>query len=111
MNRITVAAALVAAGFSMPVFAQHAGHDTGKPAATGASTAKSASAVGVVKKVDAGAQRVTLAHEPVKSLNWPAMTMAFKVRDKALLDKMVPGRKIDFDFVEEGGDYVVTAVR
>ena len=31
-------------------------------------------AVAVVKNVDGGSGKVTLAHEPIKSLNWPAMT-------------------------------------
>ena len=68
-------------------------------------------ATGVVKKVDPKSGSVTLAHDPVKSLNWPAMTMGFQVKDKALLDKLQPGKKIDFEFVQQGKDYVVTAVK
>src|SRR5690606_8305810 len=36
---------------------------------------------GVVKSVDKTKGAVTLAHEPIAALNWPAMTMAFKVMD------------------------------
>ena len=43
--------------------------------------------------------------------NWPPMTMGFKVRDKALFGKLAPGAKIEFDFVQEGEDYVVTALQ
>jgi len=68
-------------------------------------------ATGVVKKVDPKSGSVTLAHDPVKSLNWPAMTMGFQVKDKALLDKLQPGKKIEFEFVQQGKDYVVTAVK
>jgi Cu(I)/Ag(I) efflux system protein CusF len=68
-------------------------------------------AVGVVKAVDQTKGSVTFAHEPVKSLNWPSMTMTFQVKDKALLDKLPPGKKVDFEFVQQGKDYVVTAVR
>jgi len=39
------------------------------------------------------------------------MTMAFKFRDKALFGKLAPGAKIEFDFVQEGEDYVVTALQ
>ena len=51
-------------------------------------TAKSAAheADAVVKEFDAVQGKVTLAHGPVKSLGWPAMTMAFGVKDKALYD-------------------------
>ena len=46
-------------------------------------------ATGVVKSVDRAKSTVTLAHDPVKSLNWPAMTMPFTVTDKALLEKLL----------------------
>lgn len=65
----------------------------------------------VVKNVDAASGKVTLAHEPVKSLNWPAMTMGFAVKDKMLLDKLAVGKKVHVEFVQQGSDYVVTAVR
>jgi len=68
-------------------------------------------ATGVVKKVDPKAGSVTLAHDPVKSLNWPAMTMGFQVKDKMLLDKLAVGKKIEFEFVQQGKDYVITSVK
>lgn len=68
-------------------------------------------AVGVVKAVDQAKGSVTFAHEPVKSLNWPSMTMAFQVKDKTLLDKLPPGKKVSFEFVQQGKEYVVTAVK
>ena len=66
-------------------------------------------ATGVVTKTDR--DRVTIRHEPVPSMNWPTMTMAFKVKDKAVMDKLKKDRKIRFEFVQEGKDYVVTGVR
>ena len=67
--------------------------------------------VGVVEKIDATDGVVTLAHEPIKSLNWPAMTMGFKVKDKTLLDKVKPGDKVEFTLVQTGKDYVITGMR
>ena len=67
--------------------------------------------IGVVKQVDPKAGSVTFAHEPVKSLNWPAMTMAFSVRDKSILDKLAVDKKVEFEFVKEGKGYVVTGVK
>lgn len=49
-----------------------------------------------MKKIDAKAGSVTIAHDPIKALNWPAMTMPFKVADKAVLGKMKPGAKVRF---------------
>lgn len=68
-------------------------------------------AVAVVKEVDAANGKVTLAHEAVKSLNWPAMTMGFPVKDKMLLDKLAVGKKVNVELKKEGSDYVVTAVK
>ena len=61
----------------------------------------------VVKAVDVAGGKVTLAHEPVKSLGWPAMTMGFAVKDKALFDKLVVGQKVHVEFRKQGADYVV----
>lgn len=67
------------------------------------------SATGVVTKLGEG--KVTIKHGPVRSMNWPTMTMSFKVKDKAIMEKMKKDRKVDFDFVQEGRDYVVTGVK
>jgi len=66
---------------------------------------------GVVKKVDPAGGRATLAHDPIRSMDWPAMTMTFMVKDKALLDKLAVNKKIEFEFVQQGSDYVITAVK
>ena len=68
-------------------------------------------AKGTVKSVDAKAGTVMLDHEPVKSMNWPAMSMAFKVQDKALMDKLGQGKKVEVEFEQRGKDYVVTSVK
>ena len=68
-------------------------------------------ASGKVTKVDRAAGRITIAHGPVASLKWPAMTMAFEVKDKALLDKAKPGGNIEFSFVESGRKHVITAIK
>lgn len=68
-------------------------------------------AAGTVTKVDPAGSAVTIAHGPVQSMSWPSMTMAFKVKDKALLDKVTVGKKVDFEFVQEGRDYIVTSVK
>ncbi len=64
-----------------------------------------------VKSADANAGTVTLDHGPVPTMNWPSMSMTFKVKDKAMLDKLGTGKKVDVEFVQEGKDYVITAVK
>jgi Cu(I)/Ag(I) efflux system protein CusF len=76
-----------------------------------AQTAPAHQATGVVTSVDRAKGTVMLAHDPVKSLKWPAMTMGFTVKDKALLDKLQPGKKVEFEFVQQGKDYVITGVK
>ena len=66
---------------------------------------------GTVKTVDSAKGAVTIAHGPVKSLNWPAMTMDFEVRDNAKLAALKPGQKIEFEFIEEQGKYAITGVK
>ena len=69
------------------------------------------SASGVVKKIDASSGEVMIEHGPVKSLNWPAMTMGFTVKKKKLFDNLAVNKKVDFEFVQQGDQYVVTAVK
>lgn len=66
---------------------------------------------GTVSKVDSGKGTVTIAHGPVESMKWPAMTMTFKVKDKKMLDKVKEGDKVDFSFVQSGKDYTITQVK
>ena len=85
--------------------------DMAKKPAAAASVATVHLATGTVKKVDPKSGVVTLAHEPVKSMNWPAMTMGFQVQDKMLFDKLAIGKKVDFEFVQGAKGYFVTAVK
>ena len=54
---------------------------------------------------------VTLQHAPVPSLKWPAMTMDFKLPDPNMAAGLRAGQKVDFGFMKQGDDYVVTAIR
>ena len=47
----------------------------------------------------------------MKDLNWPAMTMTFMVKDKALLEKLALDKKVEFEFVQQGKDNVITGVK
>ena len=105
---VLVAAVLM---LSMPVFAQtdHKGMDMKPEKRTEKSQAHKAS--GTVKKIDSAKGRVTIAHGPVDSLKWPGMTMGFVVKDKALMEKLAVDKKVEFEFVQQGKEYVVTSVK
>jgi Cu(I)/Ag(I) efflux system protein CusF len=68
-------------------------------------------AKGTVKSIDTRAATVTLDHGAVKSMNWPAMTMTFKVQDKTLIDKLPQGKKVEVEFEQRGKDYVITGAK
>lgn len=106
---LAIAAALAIA----PMAATHAqtSPDPTKANTPAASSSTSNKATGVVKSVDRGKSSVTIAHGPVPGLNWPAMTMPFAVKDKALFDKLPAGGKIEFEFAQQGKDYVITSVK
>ncbi|WP_046116988.1 copper-binding protein [Ensifer aridi] len=64
-----------------------------------------------VKKIDLKAKKVTLIHEELKSLDMPAMTMVFRVRDDALLEKLKEGANIEFVAERVDGKLTVTEVK
>jgi Cu(I)/Ag(I) efflux system protein CusF len=66
---------------------------------------------GVVTNVNRAGGKVTLKHDPIKSLNWPTMTMAFAVKDKAMLDKLAKDKKVQFEFVQQGQQFVITSIK
>ncbi len=86
---------------------EHEGMDMGAMNAQAASS----EGVGVVDSVDQAKGLVTLSHEPIASLGWPAMTMDFSVADKALFGKLVKGKKVRFQFSKQHNRYVITGVR
>lgn len=57
---------------------------------------------GVVKSVDLANKKVTIHHDPITSLNWPAMTMRFTTEDVALIQNLKPDDNIRFIFEQKG---------
>lgn len=52
--------------------------------------------IGVVKAVDLGTERITIAYEPVEALGWPAGTQPFPVEKSAMLKAATVGQKVRF---------------
>ena len=87
------------------------GKDKQGKASAKASPAKLHKGAGTVTAVDNAMGKVTIAHGPVATLKWPAMTMAFGVKDKALLEKLPTGKKVEFEFTQQGSDYTITSAK
>jgi Cu(I)/Ag(I) efflux system periplasmic protein CusF len=90
----------------MPLLA--AQHDHGGHAMDQGQTKETAWAEGTVKKINAGAGKVTISHGPLPNLEMPAMTMVFRVKDRAWLDRMRPGDRIRFVAERHDGALTVT---
>ncbi len=71
---------------------------------------QTAEGMGVVKAVDAAAGTVTIAHDPIPALKWPAMTMKFTVESAAVLEGVAAGKTVHFVLRNIGGKPVVTQI-
>ena len=66
---------------------------------------------GVVKKIDAGAGKITLTSGPIKSLDMDEddMTMVFRVNDPAMLKQVKVGDKVQFEAGRVNGEIAITS--
>ncbi|NOZ52835.1 MAG: copper-binding protein [Gammaproteobacteria bacterium] len=66
---------------------------------------------GMVTAIDNKAKMVKLKHGPIKSIGWTGMQMFFDVDNMYLLDEVVVGDKVEFDFIETRDKrYVITYI-
>jgi Cu(I)/Ag(I) efflux system protein CusF len=79
------------------------------PAVPPAQQAKQATATGVVQSLDAAAQTVTIAHDPVEALGWPEMTMTFAAPGVDL-SSIKAGDAVKFELTAKGMDGTITAI-
>jgi Cu/Ag efflux protein CusF len=67
-------------------------------------------AEGEVRRVDKAAKRITIKHGPLEKLEMPPMTMAFQVKDPALLTGVKEGDRIRFDAERIAGKLTVMRI-
>lgn len=112
----TLSTLALLAPFATPIFANGM-HDHGsgmemkmeKPAI--AQRMQAHQGQGTVNRIDTATGTVNLTHGPIKSLDWSGMTMDFKVKDKAALDRIKPGTNVDFEVVKEAdGTFAITRI-
>ena len=98
--------AAVSAAFAVNALAQ------ATPVVTAQATPEAADMTDAeVRKVDKDNKKITLKHGEIKSLDMPAMTMVFGVKDAAMLDKLKVGDKIRFNANNDGGKMTVTEMQ
>ena len=67
---------------------------------------------GRIEAIDFTHATVTLAHGPIESLQWPAMTMDFRFLEPTLLQSFKPGQKVIFEIAEESaGEFVIVRIQ
>ncbi|MBX9918009.1 MAG: copper-binding protein [Nitrosomonas sp.] len=65
------------------------------------------SARGMVLQVDQSNATIKINHDPIAALNWPRMTMSFRLKERSLIDKIKEGDIVEFLLQKEASDYVI----
>ena len=103
MKKLLVAIAAASAFMTAPAVSADDAHHTD------ATVAKDAVMTNAeVRRVDKAGRKITLKHEEIKNLDMPPMTMVFRVKDPAMLDKIKAGDKVKFMAEDEGGAITLT---
>lgn len=55
--------------------------------------------------------QVTIAHEAVSDLDWPAATADFQAQNLDQIIDLRPGDKVQFSFNQAGGQYILTRIQ
>ena len=66
---------------------------------------------GEIRKVDVESGKLTLRHGRIKHLDMPGITMVFIAKDKALLETLKAGDKVQFKAINDGDKFTVTDVQ
>jgi len=113
MKKQSIVLAITAALIAAPVFANPQQMAPNMPGMAGMHEATPADVqgVGVVEAIDAVKGTLTLQHEAIAAIGWPAMTMPFKMASPELLKHVKVGDKVQFTFRQASTGSTVTAIR
>lgn len=64
-------------------------------------------AKGIVLHVDQAKATVKIDHDPIPALGWPRMTMPFRLKERALAEKVKKGDAVEFFLEKSGSDYLI----
>ena len=71
---------------------------------------QTAQGTGMVEAVDTSKGTVTIKHQAIASIHWPAMTMTFKADPPSLLKNIKVGEKVNFTLHPDGMNSTVTTL-
>ncbi|OBU13221.1 copper-binding protein [Morganella psychrotolerans] len=88
------------AAFSLPASANETHHTASAPAT--AVSQQVTDAVGTVRGIDAKNKKITIDHDAIASLGWPAMRMRFTyTEDAPQFTDLKEGDKVSFSFIQQ----------
>lgn len=108
LKTLIVPIALLAAACSPPASHEPAKTDAGMNMET---PAGAITGIGTVTQVDAAAGAITINHEPIAALSWPAMTMQFTVENPAILQGIAAGDHVSFELKSATETSIVSMVQ
>lgn len=65
---------------------------------------------GLVRSVDKARGTVSLTHDPIAAMGWPAMTLSLRLKDSALADRVKPGDRVEFFLEQSSSGYVLSTL-
>ncbi len=117
MKKFSMILALTGTLIAASAFARPRQMDPNMPGMTGMTGMQhptkpaDAQGVGVVRAIDAAKGTITLQHEAIQTIGWPAMTMAFRLASPDLLQGVKVGDKVKFTLHPAGMNSTVTSIK
>lgn len=67
---------------------------------------------GVVKEIDLMNKKITISHDAIPAVGWPAMTMRFTfIKADGSINALKPGSQVDFTFVQQGNISLLKSIK
>jgi Cu(I)/Ag(I) efflux system protein CusF len=111
MKTPMLAAGIMAAAICASSFAADQSMDPSMPGMQHDARQAEAQGHGTVKAIDVAKGTITLQHDPIASIGWPAMTMPFKVASPDLLKAAKVGDRVQFTVRPAGMASTVTSIK
>lgn len=102
--RLSLIVTLVAgmAAFSLPASANETHHNVSASVSASPVSQQVTEAVGTVRGIDAENKKITIDHDAIASLGWPAMRMRFTYTEAApQFTDLKEGDKVSFTFIQQ----------
>lgn len=71
---------------------------------------KTIHATGTLKQIAQNHESLRIFHDPIPELKWPSMNMQFEVNDPELTHSLEVGDRVNFEFVQKEGKYIIVKI-